>query len=299
MVGCPGRTRLRSGGAFCSPSARSTSPFCWVCTRSYRSDLFGSRESRLCHRAARAAQRRLCVRLRLPLDLAARRRAENLSVRHLAFEHLDRALGRHRRRALLRHSVGHRFARAREDRAFRYRKKYFQNDRAADRARGVLLLVRGDLDEFLGQRFGKFVVDRHLRADRNRARAARLQLSRPCSIRHRRDGRRHCRLCRVHVQRRRADVFRALAGASRRRHAIFSDYLSGLHDVATRWIVTHNIAQWHNEIPWMSLYFSVAVWTSLLLGGFGLVRHLLPRYRVRRPLVKATRRPGAIPVRSS
>ena len=74
---------------------------------------------------------------------------------------------------------------------------------------------------------------------------------------------------------------------------------SGLHDVATRWVVTHNIAQWDNEIPWMSLYFSVAVWTSLLLGGFGLVRHLLPRYRVHRPLVKATRRPVPIPVRSS
>ncbi len=74
---------------------------------------------------------------------------------------------------------------------------------------------------------------------------------------------------------------------------------SGLHDVATRWLVTHNIAQWDNEIPWMSLYFSVAVWTSLLLGGFGLVRHLLPGYRVRRPLVKATRRPIPIPVRSS
>ena len=41
----------------------------------------------------------------------------------------------------------------------------------------------------------------------------------------------------------------------------------------------------------MSLYFSAAVWTSLMLGGFGLVRHLVPRYRVRRPLVKATRRP--------
>ena len=38
---------------------------------------------------------------------------------------------------------------------------------------------------------------------------------------------------------------------------------------------------WHDEIAWMSLYFSVAVWTSLLLGGFGLVRHLVPRFRVR------------------
>jgi len=75
--------------------------------------------------------------------------------------------------------------------------------------------------------------------------------------------------------------------------------VSGLRDVATRWVVTHNIARWHNEIPWMSLYFSVAVWTSLLLGGFGLVRHLLPRYRVRRPLLKATRRPVPVPIRSS
>jgi hypothetical protein len=75
--------------------------------------------------------------------------------------------------------------------------------------------------------------------------------------------------------------------------------LSGLHDLASRWVVTHNIARWHNEIPWMSLYFSVAVWMSLLLGGFGLVRHLLPRYRVGRPLVKATRRPLAVAVRSS
>jgi hypothetical protein len=73
----------------------------------------------------------------------------------------------------------------------------------------------------------------------------------------------------------------------------------GLHDLATRWVVTHNITRWHNEMPWMTLYFSVAVWTSLLLGGFGLVRHLLPRYRVRRPLVKATRRPVPLAVRSS
>ena len=74
---------------------------------------------------------------------------------------------------------------------------------------------------------------------------------------------------------------------------------SGLHDLATRWVVTYDVAQWHHEIPWMSLYFSVAVWVSLLLGGFGLVRHLLPRYRLRRPLLRSTRRPLPIAVRSS
>src|SRR5271169_3175405 len=74
---------------------------------------------------------------------------------------------------------------------------------------------------------------------------------------------------------------------------------SGLYDLATRWIVTRDITPWQNEMAWMSLYFSAAVWTSLMLGGFGLVRHLVLRYRVRRPLVKATRRPIAIPIRSS
>jgi hypothetical protein len=74
---------------------------------------------------------------------------------------------------------------------------------------------------------------------------------------------------------------------------------AGLRDLATHWVVTHSFARWHNEIPWMSLYFSVAVWTSLLLGGFGLIRHLLPRYRVRRPLLKATRRPVPVAIRSS
>jgi hypothetical protein len=74
---------------------------------------------------------------------------------------------------------------------------------------------------------------------------------------------------------------------------------AGLHDVATHWVVTHRFAPWRDEIAWMSLYFSAAVWTSLMLGGFGLVRHLVPRYRVRRPLVKATRRPIPVPIRSS
>jgi hypothetical protein len=74
---------------------------------------------------------------------------------------------------------------------------------------------------------------------------------------------------------------------------------SGLYDLATRWVVTRDIGPWQNEIAWMSLYFTVAVWTSLMLGGFGLVRHLVPRYRVGRPLVKATRRPIAIPIRWS
>lgn len=76
--------------------------------------------------------------------------------------------------------------------------------------------------------------------------------------------------------------------------------VAGLHDLASRWVVSHDIARWRDEIPWMSLYFSVAVWASVLLGGFGLIRNRLPRYRIRRPLLKsATRRPVAVAIRSS
>jgi hypothetical protein len=49
------------------------------------------------------------------------------------------------------------------------------------------------------------------------------------------------------------------------------------YDVSTRWAVAHDIAQWRDEIAWMSLYFSVAVWSSLALFTFGLLKdRLLP-----------------------
>jgi hypothetical protein len=41
--------------------------------------------------------------------------------------------------------------------------------------------------------------------------------------------------------------------------------LDGLRDASTRWVVTHDLAEWKDEIVWMSLYFSVAVWSSLAL----------------------------------
>ena len=52
--------------------------------------------------------------------------------------------------------------------------------------------------------------------------------------------------------------------------------LEGLHDASTHWIVTHDIAAWKDEIPWMSLYFSAAVWSSLALCVFyAFANHLL------------------------
>ena len=41
--------------------------------------------------------------------------------------------------------------------------------------------------------------------------------------------------------------------------------LEGLRDVSVRWVVTHDMAEWKDEIAWMSLYFSGAVWASLAL----------------------------------
>jgi hypothetical protein len=41
--------------------------------------------------------------------------------------------------------------------------------------------------------------------------------------------------------------------------------LEGLRDASVRWVVTHDIAEWKDEIAWTSLYFSAAVWASLAL----------------------------------
>jgi hypothetical protein len=55
--------------------------------------------------------------------------------------------------------------------------------------------------------------------------------------------------------------------------------LEGLRDASTRWVVTRDFSQWKDEIAWMSLYFTAAVWASLalcLVYSFG---DYLPRYR--------------------
>jgi hypothetical protein len=44
--------------------------------------------------------------------------------------------------------------------------------------------------------------------------------------------------------------------------------LEGFRDVSTRWVVTRDLAHWKDELPWMSLYFSAAVWASLALCVF-------------------------------
>ena len=55
--------------------------------------------------------------------------------------------------------------------------------------------------------------------------------------------------------------------------------LEGLRDASTRWVVTHDLAEWKDEIAWMSLYFSLAVWASLALCVCYSLGDHLPRYR--------------------
>jgi hypothetical protein len=55
--------------------------------------------------------------------------------------------------------------------------------------------------------------------------------------------------------------------------------LEGLRDASVRWVVTHDIAEWRDEIGWMSLYFSAAVWASLALCVCCSLLDYLPRHR--------------------
>ncbi|MCC8959637.1 hypothetical protein H8B02_41415, partial [Bradyrhizobium sp. Pear77] len=64
--------------------------------------------------------------------------------------------------------------------------------------------------------------------------------------------------------------------------------LEGLRDVSRRWVVTHDIAEWREEIAWMSLYFSMAVWSSLALCVGYSLEDQLPRYRTGPAIVATT-----------
>jgi hypothetical protein len=59
----------------------------------------------------------------------------------------------------------------------------------------------------------------------------------------------------------------------------------GLRDVTTRWVVTHDHAEWKEEMTWMALYFSLAVWSSLALCVFYSLEHHLPQYRTEAAIV--------------
>jgi hypothetical protein len=54
--------------------------------------------------------------------------------------------------------------------------------------------------------------------------------------------------------------------ADRAEGRIYLGIIAGFRDCATHWHVTRSIADWTHERLWMSLYFSVTVWFSVLLS---------------------------------
>jgi hypothetical protein len=63
-------------------------------------------------------------------------------------------------------------------------------------------------------------------------------------------------------------------------------YLSlgaGLADVAARWTVSTQWHHWRDEVAWMTMYFSVAVWLSIALVHLPLPRRALRRARQAAP----------------
>ena len=46
---------------------------------------------------------------------------------------------------------------------------------------------------------------------------------------------------------------------------VYFTLADGVHDVMHRWVVTRSLEDWRTEFPWMTLYFSVAVWVSLAM----------------------------------
>ena len=58
-----------------------------------------------------------------------------------------------------------------------------------------------------------------------------------------------------------------------------SDRLRVCATCSRRWVVTRDLAEWKDEILWMSLYFSAAVWSSLALCVCYSLEDQLLRYR--------------------
>lgn len=56
-------------------------------------------------------------------------------------------------------------------------------------------------------------------------------------------------------------------------------FAQGFWDITHRWVFTRQWSDWRTEIPWMTLYFSVAVWISIALA--------IPSRNAEKPLVES------------
>ena len=97
---------------------------------------------------------------------------------------------------------------------------------------------------------------------------------------------------------RRADVPEALADRRGRRRQATDAARRACATSGTRWVVTHDLAEWKDEMAWMALYFSLAVWSSLALCVVYALEHHLPSipHRTRRSSAcRQMRRPPTVP----
>lgn len=70
--------------------------------------------------------------------------------------------------------------------------------------------------------------------------------------------------------------------------------LEGLRDASRRWIVSHDFAEWKDEIAWMSLYFTAAVWASLALCVCCSLQNDFARYRTDATVASASSNASAL-----
>jgi len=129
------------------------------------------------------------------------------------------------------------------------------------RARRRMLVVRGADDRAARSRGGEFIMGTSGRAGGCQHVGGRAASTRvPLSPNHRR---RH-RLCCVYISLRRPDVLVAMARRPSKRTQIL-ELAEGMVDVCRRWTMSYRWEDWRNEVPWMSLYFTFGVWTSIWL----------------------------------
>jgi hypothetical protein len=58
-------------------------------------------------------------------------------------------------------------------------------------------------------------------------------------------------------------MYRARYVADQARGKQYLSVADGWHDASNRWVLTRTWADWRDEMPWMSLYFTAGVWISL------------------------------------
>jgi len=62
-----------------------------------------------------------------------------------------------------------------------------------------------------------------------------------------------------------APMYYARYRADQAHNKTYFPFVAGLEDAAHRRVVTHDLKDWGNDLFWMTLYFSAAAWSAILL----------------------------------